>query len=356
MFYRFNSEIRLLSVPLEPCKRKNKRKSEEGSSKKNSTASTKHKDPQISQEENNEGYKFNEQVYSSQTNTENHLNFDGNHNATNKDIPHYQNNPYGSSDPMGPKYLCSYSSTSYYPQFWPNQTASLCNNQSFYTYNPFYLNNCAPNNPYQNSFNSHGSEKNMYSSQNSNFLPIGSHDQSTFSYPTFTAQNYSAGFSNLPCYKVMNPFDDLEPKISPLIQPKLQPQKLYTDNLECFRDPEVGGVAIALEHGSLLFECAKHELHATTALKEPNRLSPTRISLVFYQHRNLNKYKHGLDDYSGKLKTKNEENGKDEVKPLIIKPAKDLLVRAYSLPTFSWTTLFPMHPCITTGPYQLMKD
>ena len=39
----------------------------------------------------------------------------------------------------------------------------------------------------------------------------------------------------------------------------------------------VGGLAVSLPHGSVAFECARHELHATTAVNNPNRLAPRRI-------------------------------------------------------------------------------
>lgn len=76
------------------------------------------------------------------------------------------------------------------------------------------------------------------------------------------------------------------------------------ENLECFQDAQMGGVGIALEHGSVLIECAKHEMHATSSLRKPNRKNPTRITLIFYQHRNLNRHRHGIEEWEEKMRLK----------------------------------------------------
>lgn len=272
----------------------------------------------------------------------------------------------------------------------------------FHPVNPGYLNQSYPNpvgysnmptpfNSY-NPYNPYETTQLNYDYYNAEKLKREEYLRNTACYNNYSYQNYPNWCQNNQNWCQNPPNWCIYPPFGlPYVpeQPKSEPIGVvtdYVDNSECFKDSQMGGVAIALGHGSVLFECAKHEMHATTALKKPNRLSPTRISLVFYQHRNLNKPKHGLEEWEEKMRlrklgitttngntsttisniqaqsginSEDKEKDKDKevdlaalVKASNVKNGKQIMMRAPTLTTVSWTTLFPMHPCMVTGPYQ----
>jgi len=74
-----------------------------------------------------------------------------------------------------------------------------------------------------------------------------------------------------------------------------------------------GGVAMALDHGSILIECAKKELHATTPIKRPCRTMPTRLSMVFYQHKQLTRRQHGWFEELEKARQRQAEQARQKL-------------------------------------------
>lgn len=181
-----------------------------------------------------------------------------------------------------------------------------------------------------------------------------------------------------PLYNLPDYSQEKQPGVSGQDGASVEDIEVWSDSEHNFQDPCIGGVAIAPTHGSILIECAKCEVHATTKVNKPNRKKPARISLVFYQHKNLNEPKHSLAVWEAKMagKARKEEEecekyGSDHVsqknhgkrvkrepmgpqetpKPSYLRFIHSLAENTVSMTTDSTVTTRPYAFTQVTGPY-----
>ncbi|XP_043214868.1 DNA N6-methyl adenine demethylase-like [Amphibalanus amphitrite] len=130
-------------------------------------------------------------------------------------------------------------------------------------------------------------------------------------------------------------------------------RRYQSDCSASFSDRRAGGVAVALTHGSLLLECAVDELHATTALRRPDRRRPSRLSLVFYQHKGLQRRRHGWITLEERRRQREERRRqREEGRRAAGADRTAAETGGGTSTTQTWSTAPPAAvPCLVTGPY-----